>query len=55
MSGLDDYEVLRDETIPCVTDQWNFPHDRNRPWVHGDGHCSICKQPVDFRTASPTV
>ncbi len=32
---------------PCVTSQWNFPHDRSMPWAK-DGVCSICGQSVEM-------
>ena len=35
------------KVIACVTDQWNFSHDRDMPWA-SDGVCSICGQAVEM-------
>lgn len=50
---LDEYTVIRTEVIPCTTDQWNFPHDRARPWVSDAGECSVCTQLVEHERLSP--
>lgn len=48
-----EHALHRTETVPCVTDQWNFPHDKDRPWVDNDGACSICGETVDHDQLGP--
>lgn len=46
-------EPVRTQLVLCRTEQWNFPHDPEQPWVDRDGVCSICGQQVEFVVLGP--
>lgn len=47
------YPTLMVTTEPCMTDQWNFTHDRLRPWATAEGVCEICGQQVAVERVGP--
>ena len=53
LDDLTNVSVLRDEVVPCLADQWNFPHPRDRPWVRESGACVVCGEVVAYERLRP--